>query len=142
MATADQIVRLIDQMVLGPWKRDWLRRSINEIRLNLTGRVLRVRTGNLRDSILPNSRETEDGFAVGTNVDYGIYWEGTPSGLTDMQAFERTGGAGRRARGIRRSRPFIRPVIEQFDGKMLTDLEQRLDRLGESMPGIEIEVGR
>jgi len=120
------------------WSEDWLLRSMNEVRINLTGKVLKVVTANLRDSIGANSRVSRDGFVIGTNVDYGVYWEGTDQGLVDTQ----TSGIGSDPNVPARS--FIREVLERNVDAMKTTLERLYERrLPEAFPRtnvVDIEV--
>lgn len=57
------------------WKHEGLLIVIAEVTRNLTGRVLKRRTGRLVNSVPANSKVTEKGFTVGTNVPYGAAWE-------------------------------------------------------------------
>jgi len=115
-------IPLFFDLIAKEWAEDWFLRSRNEVAINLTGRVLKVRTGNLRDSIGAMSRVTRDGFVIATNVDYGVYWEGTDAGLVDTQ----TSGIGSNPNVPARS--FIREVLERFTDDMKTSLERLYER--------------
>jgi hypothetical protein len=112
---------LFFDLVAKEWAEDWFLRSTNEVKINLTGPVLGVVSANLRDSILPNSRVNSDGFTIGTNVDYGVYWEGTEEGLVDTQRSGLGGNSNVPARS------FIREVLE----RNIADMQVSLSRLYE-----------
>jgi hypothetical protein len=57
------------------WKHEGLLIVIAEVTRNLSGKVLKRRTARLVGSVPANSRVTDKGFTVGTNVPYGIAWE-------------------------------------------------------------------
>ncbi len=139
--------------------RSWSERGLlhvtNEIKENLTGRVLKVRSGRLRDSILPNSRLTaKGGFFVGTNVVYGIAWE---KGFTrkGYDIFPRTkkalrwfdkGGTKRFAASVKipaqtfSPKPFIAPAIATSVIPLQTILREELEMEMARIPDLDFEI--
>ena len=111
----------------------------NEIKLNLSGRVLKVDTGRLRSSIDINSRVRPTGFTVGTNVKYGIAWEfGFRVPARTIVPVKRKalkfmiGGRTLFRKKVEQptrnvaARPFIRPAVENNLEKINGELQRRL----------------
>jgi len=121
--------------IVKDWSVDWFLRSLNQIRINLTGQVLNVDLGNLRDSVPLVSRVNKDGFTLGTNVDYGVYWEGTPEGRVNAP------GAGFPSAGNKAARAFIRPVLDANEPAMQEDLISRFENQFPAMfPSLAIDI--
>ena len=57
------------------WAAESYIRVVGDVKENLRGKVLRIDTGRLINSIDLVSKVAQDGFVVGTNVHYGIAWE-------------------------------------------------------------------
>ena len=57
----------------------WSKRSLSivlrEVERNLSGKVLKKRTGRLIRDVKRNSKVTPDGFNIATNLIYGRAWE-------------------------------------------------------------------
>lgn len=120
------------------WAAEGFITVTNKVKLNLTGKVLKVQSGRLRGSIGAVSRVTKDGFHVGTNVFYGIAWE---KGFTrraffvrpvrkSALAFTTRSGARAFSKGHMipaqsfKARPFILPAIEDSERELRTRLQQ------------------
>ena len=119
------------------WSAFWFLMNLNGVRLKLTGPVLKVDTGNLRDSIGVVSRLEFDGngFLIGTNVSYGVYWEGTAEGRVA------TGQAGFGGTGTRAARSFIRSTLEENGRAMELDLERRYNAgLRRAFPDFTVDM--
>jgi hypothetical protein len=58
------------------WSTESMHHMVGVVREDfLSGQVLKVRTGNLRSRIDSAVLNTQDGFQIGTHVDYGVAWE-------------------------------------------------------------------
>lgn len=111
--------REVLQRINRAWSAQWFLVNLNQARLKLTGPVLKVDLGNLLGSLGINSRLEPDGFVIGTNVDYGVYWEGTEEGRVA------SGEAGFGGIGTRPARSFIRSTLMENETPMESDLELR-----------------
>lgn len=119
------------------WSAQWFLINLNGARIKLTGVVLNVDTGHLRDSLGVVSRLEFDGngFLIGTNVDYGVYWEGTPEGQVAPQQAGFGGGGNRAARS------FIRSTLESNGPAMELDLERRYNAgLRRAFPNFQVDM--
>jgi hypothetical protein len=119
------------------WSAFWFLMNLNGARIKLTGGVLNVDTGNLRDSLGLVSRLEFDGngFLIGTNVDYGVYWEGTPEGRVAA------GEAGFGGSGTAAARSFIRSTLQENGPEMELDLERRYNAgLRQAFPNFVIDM--
>ncbi len=140
----------------------------NEIKLNVTGRVLHIRTGRLAGDIDQNARILPDGFRVGVRVRYGIGWElgfeipahtirpkagRVSNSLTKsgkprraMLAIPTSGGiiyrpyANQPARSVA-ARPFIYPAIKGQENKLI-ELQGKIfgKAIKESFPDKTYEI--
>ncbi len=118
------------------WSAHWFLINLNGARIKLTGSVLNVDTGHLRDSLGVVSRLAFDGngFLIGTNVDYGVYWEGTAEGRVA------SGEAGFGGGGNRASRSFIRSTLDENGPTMELDLERRYNAgLRRAFPNFQVD---
>jgi len=115
------------------WATDWFLKNLNQVRIKLTGAVLDVQSGNLRDSVGVVSRVNPDGFTLGTNVDYGVYWEGNEDGIVEARAF---GGSG----GRRPARSYLRTTLQENEADMQRDLARRYERgIPNAFPNVSVD---
>lgn len=89
----------------------------------LTGAALGVRTGRLRRSVnaVFSQNGTQLSSSVGTNVEYGRFWEMGFKGTEQVKAFSRITGAGKTSlvrahlRQVNQAaRPFLQPALEDM----------------------------
>lgn len=58
------------------WSTESMHHMVGVVREDfLSGQALKVRTGNLRSRVDAAVLPTQDGFTLGTHVDYGVAWE-------------------------------------------------------------------
>ncbi len=128
----------------------------NAVKDNLTGKVLKTRSGRLRDSIGAVSRIQKNGFTVGTNVSYGIGWEKgftrpkntiviRPTTKKALKFRLRSGQVIVRRRVVQRpkkyaARPFIEPAISRNEQRLVKILgESLLEEFGK-IPAMTVDV--
>lgn len=101
--------------------------------LYLSGAALGVRTGRLLRSV--NAVYQQDGtqlsLSVGTNVEYGRFWELGFKGVEQVKAFSRITGAGKTSlvkahlrRVDQAARPFLQPALDDMKPRILAALAQ------------------
>ena len=111
----------------------------NEAVLNVSGRVLKRRTGRLASSIRTDIRSTRSGLigSVGTNVFYGRIWEVTgrravtivPRHKKVLRFVARDGTVVFTKRAVipaQKPRPFLRPAVDAMLPEIREDIADRM----------------
>ena len=128
-------LRTVMDTIRAAWSAEWFVRNLNDVRINLAGRVLSVDSGVLIGNVGAVSRMERDGFTIGTNVDYGVYWEGDPR--TQRAAPGAFGGAGT---GAVPARSFIRVALEANTDAMSRDLARKYQvGVGVGVPNVRVD---
>lgn len=137
------------------WSKAGLKIVVEEVRINLSGKVLESRTGKLLKSIPRNSKLITDGFEVGTNVGYGVAWESgferksytiIPKSKRALAFTTKSGDRIIRKKvtvpaGTFAARPFIVPAVRTSIPALNLSLNVLLKRMyGLSFPPVTVTV--
>ena len=155
--------RLLKEAI-SAWANESFLLVLNDVRRNLSGIVLKRRSGRLRDSVPLNSRVYDNGFEIGTNVIYGIAWEfgfhrkayainpRKPGGVLAWEdaSSQRAGLRGKRMRFAKyvfipaqdfAARPWLRPAIDKNMARIEKNLRDKIEPIVDGIfPGWSVDV--